>query len=506
MKKLLHVPRRATAGSLAAAAWPAIAGSLAAVAWLAIAGPAWADLTMLWSRTCGGPGNDGARALALTLDGGYILAGYTYSFGAGEGDILLVKTDATGREEWTRVLGGGGRDHGIGVCGTSDGGSVLTGYTMSAPGADKDLCVIKTDAEGGPVWSRTYGGERTDEGWAVKELGDGSLLVAGRTESRGAGGSDFYVLKLAADGDTVWTRTFGGAEWDWAYSLCETSDGNYGIVGTTGSTSGNRDIWAVKITPAGAALWTQAYGSLVAADADWGWAVHPTSEGGLVIAGHYNDHAVNDAGEAWLIYTDAAGAVEWSYTYGGTSYYEHGHGLCATDDGGYLACGIKKDPATQRNDLLLIKTDGDGNEQWLQTIALASRDWAAGILAIGPGRYTVGGYTDGAGAGRFDAWLVSLLDPTAQGGMPERGAILRLDAPAVSRDRVAIRFSLPADGDARLTILDVTGREVAQLQDRWLMSGSHEAVWEAAPRPSGVYYCRLATRGRTLTRRVTLVQ
>jgi hypothetical protein len=179
---------------------------------LLVAGSATAQLETLWTRTYGGPANDGFRSAVASGDGGFVAVGYTYSYGPGDVNVYAVRTDAAGDTVWMRAFGGDGRDYAYGVCRTLDGSYVIAGYTTSFGAGGEDVYLLKVDADGDVLWSRTYGGAEPDEARAVCAAADGGVVVSGRTESFGSGRSDCYVLKVDAAGDTAWTRVCGGVE------------------------------------------------------------------------------------------------------------------------------------------------------------------------------------------------------------------------------------------------------------------------------------------------------
>jgi hypothetical protein len=200
----------------------------------------------LWTRTYGGTGEDYGNSVQQTSDSGYIVAGYTNSFGAGNEDVYLVKTSASGDALWTRTYGGTGEDYGNSVQQTSDSGYIVAGWTNSFGAGGHDIYLIKTNASGDTLWTRTYGGTGGDEGYSVQQTSDGGYIIAGYTGSFGAGGWDVYLIKTNASGDTLWTSTYGGAYDDWGYSVGQTSDGGYIVAGFTDSWSGSWDVYLVK--------------------------------------------------------------------------------------------------------------------------------------------------------------------------------------------------------------------------------------------------------------------
>jgi hypothetical protein len=171
----------------------------------------------------------------------------TWSFGAGAEDVYLIKTDAVGDAVWTRTYGGPAGDWGWSVEETSDGGYIIAGLTWSFGAGLEDVYLMKTDSVGDTVWTRTFGGPAGDRGNSVGQASDGGYVIAGATESFGAGSWDVYLIKTDGLGDTVWTRTYGGAAEDWGWSVEETSDGGYVIAGSTCSFgAGAEDVYLIK--------------------------------------------------------------------------------------------------------------------------------------------------------------------------------------------------------------------------------------------------------------------
>jgi hypothetical protein len=157
-----------------------------------------------WAKTYGGSSTDGAYSVQQTADGGYIVAGYTDSFGAGSYDYWVLKLSSTGSVMWQKTYGGEYDDYAYSVEQTSDGGYIVAGYTASFGAGGDRLCVLKLNSTGGVTWLKAYGGSSYDYGYSVQQTSDGGYMVAGDTNSFGAGSSDAWVVKLGASGDIVW--------------------------------------------------------------------------------------------------------------------------------------------------------------------------------------------------------------------------------------------------------------------------------------------------------------
>jgi hypothetical protein len=203
---------------------------------------------MAWNKTFGGPNDDMGASVQQTSDGGYIIAGLTSSYGAGSSDVWLMKTDSSGNETWDKTFGGSGVDQGISVQQTSDDGYVIAGLTSSYGAGDNDVWLIKTDSSGNETWNKTFGGSDDDVAWSVQQTSDGGYIIAGQTESYGAGDYDGWLIKADSSGNEAWNKTFGGSGPDGVVSVQQTSDGGYITAGFTKSYgAGDDDVWLIKV-------------------------------------------------------------------------------------------------------------------------------------------------------------------------------------------------------------------------------------------------------------------
>ena len=209
-----------------------------------------------WSKTYGGASDDVPNYLVCTNDGGYAMAGYTHSFGAGIGDFWLVKTDSVGNIQWNKTYGGIDSDGAESAIQTSDGGYAIAGATLSFGAGDWDFWFAKTDSDGNMQWNKTYGGGNRDEAKCVIQTVDGGYAIAGFTESFGNGGFDFWLVKTNTVGDVQWIRTFGETKNDSAWSLVQASDGGYVMAGPTQTNSGLYDFCLVKTDVESGLAWT----------------------------------------------------------------------------------------------------------------------------------------------------------------------------------------------------------------------------------------------------------
>jgi hypothetical protein len=314
--------------------------------------------TKTYTKTSEELSNECGFSVQQTSDGGYIITGYTGNMATGLFDVYLLKTDASGDTTWTKTFGEADYiDIGFSVQQTSDGGYVIAGVTTSYGEGEVDVWLIKTDENGDTNWTRTFGGTENDEGNSVQQTSDGGYIIAGGTTSYGEGTPDspnVYLIKTDANGDTTWTRTYGGAGDEEGESVQQTSDGGYIITGVTTS-YGDGDVWLVKTDANGDTNWTRTFGGTYL---EWGSSVQQTSDGGYIIAGVTESYGEGQA-DVWLIKTDANGDTNWTRTFGGTGDDE-GYSVQQTSDDGYIIAGVTE-LSVETGNVYLVKTDSLGD-------------------------------------------------------------------------------------------------------------------------------------------------
>jgi len=203
-----------------------------------------------WQKVFGGSSDDFAYSIQQTSDDGYIVAGYTNSFGAGDySDVYVLKLDSAGTLQWQKTFGGYHNDYAYSIQQTSDGGYIVAGYTVSFGAGLDDAYVLKLDSAGTLQWEKVFGGSSDDFAYSIQQTSDGGYIVAGETNSFGADVYDAYVLKLDSAGNLEWQKTFGGSGWDEAYSIQQTTDGGYVVAGYTYSfaSSYDHDVYVLKL-------------------------------------------------------------------------------------------------------------------------------------------------------------------------------------------------------------------------------------------------------------------
>ena len=363
--------------------------------------------TTEWDRTYGGTSDEILRSLIQTSDGGYVLAGYTWSFGAGSSDFWLVKTNSTGHEQWNRTYGGTNKDEAWCVVQTSDEGYALAGETRSFGAGNNDAWLIKTDSAGHMEWNQTYGGTGYEYALSVVQTSDGGYALAGDKRSSDLVNGYFWLVKTNSTGHEQWNRTYGGTSDEYAFSVVQTGDGGYALAGqTTSFGAGGYDFWLVKTDLAGDVEWSQTYGGT---DFEICRCLVQTGDEGYALAG-YTESLGAGGYDFWLVKTDQNGNMEWNRTYGGTSD-EYAFSVVQTGDGGYVLAGYTWSFGAGSSDLWLVKTDETGNMQWNRTYGgpnSESPDGASSVVETSDGGYALAGGTTSFGAGNSDFWLIKL--------------------------------------------------------------------------------------------------
>jgi outer membrane protein assembly factor BamB len=357
-----------------------------------------------WSKTFGGTDSDEAWSVQQTSDGGYILAGATDSYGAGSKDFWLLKTNSDGDKQWDKTFGGTGWDLAGSVQQTSDGGYILAGWTGSYGAGSGDVWLVKTDSNGDKQWDKTFGGTARDMAYSIQQTSDGGYILAGWTGSYGAGSEDVWLLKTDSNGNKQWDKTFGGTGWDMAYSIQQTSDGGYILAGATESYGANsRDVWLLKTDSNGNKQWDKIFGGT---DAEEAYSIQQTSDGGYILAIRMCLYGAGSE-DVWLLKTDSNGNKQWDKIFGGTGG-DRANSVQQTSDGGYILAGMTTSYGAGSEDFWLLKTDSKGNKQWDKTFGGTGWDRAYSVQQTSDGGYILAGFTESYGAGPRDVWLIKV--------------------------------------------------------------------------------------------------
>lgn len=317
-----------------------------------------AEGNLEWQKTYGGSSYDYAISTQQTTDGGYVVAGYTYS---NDGDVTgnhggydywVIKLDASGKKKWQKTYGGTGDDFANSIQQTVDGGYIVAGSSASNDGdvtnnhGNADYWIIKLDAAGNLKWQKTFGGAGNDQSYSVQQTNDSGYIVAGYTDTAGRL-YDYFIIKLDAAGKTKWQKKYGGSLFDVAYSAAQTADGGYIVAGYSSSADGDvtgnhggYDYWILKLSSTGALKWQKSLGGT---GNDYGYYIQQTTTNDYIVTGASNSndgdvHGNHGSYDYWIATLNTAGKLKWQIPLGGTGE-DYSYSGCTTTGGGYIAAG-----------------------------------------------------------------------------------------------------------------------------------------------------------------------
>ena len=364
-----------------------------------------------WAKTFGGKGADGGKDVCETDDGGFLITGYTFSEGSSDADVLVLKIDSQGKKIWSKVIGGKGTEYAYGSAKVKDG-YLVTGYTTSFGKGSKDVYLIKLDKEGNEIWSKTYGGESWDVGMSVCETGDGGYAVCGFTHSFGEGEEDIYLIKTDSDGKEIWSKTYGGERYEIGNSVFLTDDNGFLITGTTGTFGrGNCDYYLIKTDSDGNEIWAKPYGTQGRRGYGYDWcnSAFMTKDRKIIMTGQTD---FTDIQDALVFKIDAEGNEEWKKPFGNNPFYDYGNSVCETDDGNYIIAGVTKsivrNKDTYNNDIYIAKLDSEGNIVKTKSFGGEKPDWINSVVLTEDGDILALGHTASSGNGSYDILVLKI--------------------------------------------------------------------------------------------------
>ncbi len=457
-----------------------------------------AQPSIQWQKTFGGSSYDEAFDIRQTTDGGYILAGKTFSnngdvFGHHGGwDFWVLKLANNGTIQWKKTLGGSLNDITRSIQQTADQGYFVAGYASSNDfdvsgnhGGLNDGWVVKLSSSGTIEWQKAIGGSGRDEIWSAEQTSDNGYILTGRSNSSDGdvttnqGKFDIWVVKLSESGIIEWQKTFGGAEDDSAAAVKQTSDGSYIVVGETASIDGdvtlnhgNVDFWVLKLSPTGVLEWQKTYGGN---NADISSDVILANDSGYIVTGYVGSHNTGDVTghqasfDYWILKLDETGELEWQKAIGGTQP-DWGEAVVPAVGGGYVVAGssYSNDGDVENNhgaeDFWLAKISEQGELLWQKAYGGTMGDECYAIANTADNGFILAGLTwsndgDISGSinrGQNDFWVLKLSpEPSTPTSTPATPKITLYPNPAHN----AITLQAPsASTTLNVTIYDLLGR------------------------------------------------
>ena len=413
---------------------------------------------LAWDATLGGTIWEELNTMVALPNGGYLVGGYTSSSANGDitqpsngsGDYWIVQLTPEGEKVWDKNYGGSGIDRLWSIQLTPDGGYLLGGSSDSPASGDKtealrgetDLWIVRLDAAGTLLWEKSLGGTNSEDLVAgVLPTADGGFLLAGHSNSDSGfekteasrGGFDFWIVKLDANGNLLWDKTYGGAEDDKAFALAQAPDGfligglsHSGISGDkTDVSRGITDYWLLKLDQDGNLLWDKTYGG---AGIETLVTIHPVSDGGFLLGGQSSSDISWEKSEwsyghldYWLVKINAQGHMEWDRTFGGLEL-DVLHAIQETPTGDFVLGGVSASSETGNHtstsqgayDYWIISTNESGTKRWEKSIGGTGDDAMTCIIPAADGGFLIGGHSNSNTSGdktqdskgMNDIWLV----------------------------------------------------------------------------------------------------
>jgi len=316
--------------------------------------------------------------------------------------LLFVTQSVFAQIMFQSHYGGTADDFGCKVIQTSDNGYFVAAITESYGAGYRDIFLIRTNEFGDTLWTKTIGGLQDDQPNDMKKTSDNNYIIAGSTSSFGAGNSDVYLLKVDQNGDTIWTKTYGGSMDDQAYDVIQTSDGGYLVIGsTTTFTSGFSSVYAIRTDSNGDTLWTKTYEEKYS---NVGCSVVQLSDGGFFFCGSTQEYASSGTADCYFIRTNSQGDTLWTKTFGGNNYdgafnaYDVGNGI--------IISGTTKSFGAGGNDIFLGLFNYNGDNLWIKTYGGINSDYGGAFSRTNDNGYIITGYTKSFGGGDQSMYLI----------------------------------------------------------------------------------------------------
>ncbi|MEI6851843.1 MAG: T9SS type A sorting domain-containing protein [Bacteroidota bacterium] len=452
---------------------------------------------IMFQRHYGGIADDfGSRVLQME-DGGYLVASITESYGAGSGDIYLIRTNELGDVQWTKTYGGVGDEQPYAMKKTNDGNIIIAGRTSSYGTGSTDCYLLKINQSGDTLWTKTYGGINEDGAYDVIQTTDDGYLLLGYSLTFTSVFSSVYAIKTNSLGDTMWTKTYEKKNSNGGTSAIQLVDGGYIFCGTTQSSGApTSDCYLIRTNPMGDTLWTKVYGG---SSYDGVYQVSYASNGIVMTGTTYSFGA--GSYDIFLSKFDYDGNEIWYKTYGGTNS-DYGGSFSSTIDNGFIITGYTESFGMGGKDVYLIKTDINGDTLWTKTFGGSGDEWGGCVIQTLDNGFIVVGNTNSYG----NAYDVYLVKTNSQGisGL-ERIINENIECkifPNPSDGNLNIEFNNADNTNYNITIYDISGKLTFERK-----SSSYESIKQSLDLTglrSGIYLLKLNFDNKCVTKKIII--
>lgn len=440
------------------------------------------------------PYNQEGQDVLPTSDGGYLIAGYTTNSILYDHDVLVIKTNALGKEQWRKTIGGSKPDFPYHMLATTDGNFFIVGYSQSYGGGDYDILLIKINSAGTILWQKTYGSWGNDIGHDIIKTNDGNYLIVGSSNSDDYDDQNANLIKITPAGSILWSKFYGGSADDFGNSVKQTSDGGYILLGQTFSYGSRGDAYLVKVNSSGDTAWTKRYGG---AYNDDGVYITNSGDGGYVFVMRDSSNAGKDV-DISVVKVNAGGAIQWKKVYGGDKK-DTPKMIQRTSDGGFIIAGHSRSFGWINPDMWILKCNNAGDTLWTRHYGGYNHEHCYVVREQSDGSYIAVGKTDSYGPD-FDAIFLKLsskgtmivgMEPLVQ---DEKNIIVY---PNPASDKIRIDFNgLAAE---KIYLRSVNGAEIiSEIVD------AQTAEFDLSDKPDGIYFVSVVGREECVTRKVVV--
>jgi len=461
--------------------------------------------SVLWAKEYGGNVWCFGESVVETDDGGFIAAGHKDNFNRSVDDgIYVVRTDSNGDTLWTREYGGESDDNAYSIQKTKDGGFVIAGDTRSFGAGNDDVYIIRTDSKGDTLWTKTYGTKENDAAYSVAVTKDGGFILAGETTFLNSPSYSVYLVRTDSAGDTLWTKMYSlGDTSSRANSVIQTDDGGFAVAGyTTGGMGlfmrtdsiGNvlvKKVFTLQSLNANGVLFRD---------------LKQTSDGGFILVGDIS-RPIGFAPGVLLVRTDPDGDTLWTKVY--TEGFR-GFSVDITEDEGFIVSLGCSGPEAS-----IMKTDSNGNSLWAINFKdYFCRGWMKSIKQTADGGFIAAGEGSVDSSG-VDFIMVRIDKEGAVIQKEKSNQHTAMEGFALSgnyKDNVIYAdYTIPYPVKVRICIYDAYGRLVRVLADAFMKKGTYTAKWKTdmgrrESTAGGVYFLRLSANGHTVSKKITIVK
>ena len=448
-----------------------------------------------FERNYGGTEDDIGRCVRQTTDDGYIICGYTKSFGAADYDAYVIRTDEFGDTLWTKTLGGSGFDATYSLVITSDNGFLLCGTYLQQDKAHSDIWLIRLNADGDTLWTKhNYSTTNAAAYYVQLTSSDGFIITGTREDTAGAG--HLFLMETNVAGDQVWTRDYPYWATSGGNAVVPTNDDGFLICGYIDNynPSWNRNLGMVKVNNQGDTLWTRQFGGPAY---EMGWSACESASGGYLAAGYTTGFGAT-TGDAYVVKTTDQGVMEWQTHFGKTGL-DIVYDITNTGDLNFIATGISPEQGSEFQEAWLFKMDQVGDTIWSHSYGGYRKSYGYSVVQTTDEGYAFCGSTDASGTNVYDVMLVKTTsDGVITSLHNQPGTPLEVRIFPNPSDGIVI-IELPPESE-RIILTSISGKIILEEPVR----ECHKITLYLQGTLSGLYFLKVINSHSTLLKKLVI--